>query len=239
MKRRLTVEDGQLKDSSGAVIGRLVSLTIDVDAPVGGRRRGGTIGGSGGGGSEVNQQPLSSDVAEEPTAERGVGRTIDPDVADVWAHWCEQRKPRRTDLESSQAKLIRRALNADFTVDELKRGINGLLKSDWHRENRKLHLSSLLATRPGGPTLGDQVESFIELAERSSTASGARNARSGGEGVSSDAVARAKGEVLRAWEMPDNTQAHEQAQAAVDVLRRHGIDVVPNPDGRPTFEVRR
>ena len=159
-----------------------------------------------------------------------MGRT-DPRVLDVWAYWCDRRKPRRRDLEPSQAKLIQRALNIDFTVGDLKRGIEGLLGSDWHRDNRKLHLSSLLATRPGGPTLRDQVEQFIE---RAGAGLGA-NARSGGEGVSSEAISRAKGEVIRAWEMPHSAQAREQAAAARELLDRHGIEVISRRDGRPIF----
>lgn len=156
----------------------------------------------------------------------------DGDVAAVWAYWVQERKPRRADLERAQAKLIRRGLNAGFAVAELSRAIDGLLRSDWHRRNRKLHLSTIFATRPGGPTLRDQIESFIEVASSPASAGAGPGA---GEGVSAAAIARAKADVLRAFEMPHNSQAREQMQRAIELLRRHGVEVVRKPDGRPTF----
>lgn len=152
MRVRYAVNDrGQLEDRAGNVLGRLTSLTIDLG-------QGGTTGGVGG--PHLEHRQLTRKAAER--TEGGAGETaFDPDVEDVWAYWCVQRRPRFTTLEPSQARLIRKGIE-QVGVDGLKRAIGGLLASEFHRERKLLQLSSILKTRPGGATLRDQLEAFIE-----------------------------------------------------------------------------
>lgn len=168
-------------------------------------------------------------TATAPPAAAGQEPQDDP-VLEVWGYWISRRRPLRQDLEDAQRRLIQKALNAGFTVPELWKAIDGLLASDWHRENSKLHLSTIFATRPGGPTLRDQISSWIERAAPSKP-------KGGGAGVSAEAISRAKTDVLRAWQMPRSSHAVSQGEKAKDVLRRHGITVVRDSErnGRPQF----
>jgi hypothetical protein len=94
----------------------------------------------------------------------------DLDVQAAWAYWVEKRNPRFAKLEPSQAKLIRKGIDA-VGQDDLRIAIDALLASEWHREHNRLSLSTILATRPGGPTLRDQLTEWIERAPSSQEAS--------------------------------------------------------------------
>jgi hypothetical protein len=93
-------------------------------------------------------------------------RENDLDVQAAWAYWCERRQPRFPKLEASQANLIRKGIDA-VGDGGLRTAIEGLLASDWHREHNQLQLSTILKTRPGGPTLRDQLEMWMERAPSS------------------------------------------------------------------------
>lgn len=86
---------------------------------------------------------------------------VEPDIGEVWRYWLDKRQPRFAELEPSQARLIRKGITA-VGVNGLKAAIDALLASDWHRERSMLQLSTLLKTRPGGATLRDQLEVWIE-----------------------------------------------------------------------------
>lgn len=158
-----------------------------------------------------------------------------PDAVElVWRYWCERRQPRRRDLEPSQRKLIQRALNARFEVADLERAIDALLASDWHRARKLQQLSTIFATRPGGPTLRDQVEQWIERAP--SPHASVRASSVARSPVITGRIAAAKDAVHMAAQMPGHRSAEKQAARARELLARHGITVQDGPDGRPLFK---
>jgi hypothetical protein len=223
MKTRFNLnERGELEDRHGRVLGRLTSVTLE--EPSGGL-----------GVKEVDSQVARQSSSERSDKKEGGagGNQLAPDVADVWAHWCDRRQPRRTALEPSQAKLIAKALKL-VDVGDLKRAIDALMASEWHRERKLLSLSTLLATRPGGPTLRDQLDQWIERG-------------GGGTSVRSiQAQARideAKRDVMAAWhrdpDRPAPTQATLDARdRAIVRLAELGITVEHAANGRPIFEER-
>lgn len=243
-KIRYRVNDaGELVDRDGNVLGRLTGLTLDVPAAEG---RGGTLGGCGVLSPSNSDVDLDVDVQRNEEEEKEKSPRETASVADVatilgasaeavWRYWCAQRKPRRTELSAEQAKLITKALRAGFTVPDLCLAIDGLLGSDWHRERKKLQISTIFATRPGGPTLTDQVEGWIEKAPASTAAGAVTSA----EDVRSGHVNSLKADVLRAWwrdhARPEPTRdAQERAAAAIEGLRGYGIEV-SFEDGKPVF----
>lgn len=173
-----------------------------------------------GGDTESTRGGDTSDThIEEGPQEEQEEQDGDARVA-VWAYWVEKRRPKRTDLEPAQARLIAKALNAGFAVPELCRAIDALLASDWHRTNRRLQLSTIFATRPGGPTLRDQIDGWIERATSSPASSG----------VTAGRIRAAKDNVLSAFHL-----GNEASQDSLDTLSRFGITVVRRDDGFPTF----
>lgn len=155
----------------------------------------------------------------------------------VWRYWCEQRKPKRTDLEPAQSRLISKGLRAGFTSEELCRAIDALLASDWHREHKKLQLSVIFATRPGGPTLRDQIEGWIERSPSTQPA----GAVTSPQDVRAGHLNALKADVMRGWHRdrskPAPTRdARERATAAIEGLKGYGVNVRFEDDGRPVFE---
>lgn len=150
-------------------------------------------------------------------------------IEEVWSYWLEKRRPRRTELEESQARLIAKALGL-VSSQELRRAIDGLLSSEWHRDNKRLHLSSILATRPGGPTLRDQIDGFIERAPATS------NGRSE---YAKGLISRAKREIMQLWPDRDRLNRNPYERQAweqnAEILERYGIQIAEG-DERPVFE---
>lgn len=112
---------------------------------------------------QVAPTPNVTRASDVGTSKNNNEESGDARVADIWAYWVERRQPRRRELEASQAKLIAKGL-ALAQPDELKRAIDALLADEWHRERGLLNLSTLLATKPGGPTLRDQIDRWLDRA---------------------------------------------------------------------------
>jgi hypothetical protein len=215
-KVRYTINDrGELEARDGTILGRVVGLTLDVG-------RGGAMGGSGD--DLTSTSGLNSKRSERTEGGAGETSITDASIAEVWAYWCERRQPRRRDLELSQARLIRKGLNASFTVDELKRAIDALLASEWHKANGRQQLSAIFATRPGGPTLRDQIEGWIE--------------RSPGAPASRSDILTGKIEAAKKHVRFDDDSA--MFTASVEFLASHGITVAWHQDAHgkryPVFE---
>lgn len=184
---------------------------------------------------EVDAVEVDPKEVETPSAEQ----VLTDQVLHVWDYWCERRQPKRTDLEPSQEKLIAKAVRAGFEGEELCRAIDALLASDWHRERKKLHLSVIFATRPGGPTLRDQIESWIEQAP--SLPSPGEAPHKTVAGVYEGRVASLQMDVLRGWHEhkqypPPTDSAIERAhQAAEELKDEFGIEVSFGENDRPVF----
>lgn len=149
-------------------------------------------------------------------------------VDDVWAFW-QQRRPSTRSLSAGADKQLRRAFKAGYSVEEVKAMIVALLASDWHRARKMLYLSTVFATKPGGPTFEDQLDAWLEKAGISP---GGKGLPSGGNAR----VSRAKRSVLDAWEFPGDEDVVKRGEDAATWLAQHGwnIDRGDN-DGRPTF----
>jgi DNA-binding transcriptional ArsR family regulator len=178
--------------------------------------------------------PAEQDTAPKPTGEqqhnnnnkknnKGDENAPDP----IWNYWLDKRQPKRTELTDATRRFLARARNAGYGDDELKRAIDGLLASDFHRERKLLNLSTIFATKPGGKTFEDQIDYWIERAPDTRPL-----------GASETQIENWKQDVRRAVRLPDDADAQLLYQPAVAALRSVGIEV-GDRDGRPTFQVRR
>jgi hypothetical protein len=168
----------------------------------------------------------------------------------VWAYWRDRRQPRRSELEPSQAKLIAKALKV-ATVVEIKRAIDELLSDEWHRERGLLNLSTLLATRPGGPTLRDQIDRWLDKAQTStstSTAPSTERASLRHRGIRQPLVDQwinqVRNNIGTGLVLPEFDEETKQGlsaartlkrTAAIEELQRMGISTSFDANGRPTF----
>jgi hypothetical protein len=233
--RRFTLKDGLLIDRDGVVLGRLVSVVLDVpdaspaspDAEGKGGYRGVEV-------QHPEQTSLSSDVGEATTAGGGSGEgtTLGP-IETVWAHYVEVMKPRHKELDEQSRKIIRDALKV-ATVEECCRAIDGNKASNWHQgqnEKRRKYnkLGQILKGRPRqNETTRDRIDFFLDLAEKADEArldSSADRAK----------VRQAKSAVLAAHEFPGDAQVVSSAEEASRWLRGQGWQITPGAGGRPIF----
>lgn len=162
----------------------------------------------------------------------GPGTTSDPvetAVEAAWAKWLELRKPRRQVLADGTRKQLRRAVKAGYDVDQLERMMRALLDSDWHRDRDQLTLSTIFATKPGGKTFEDQLDTWLARAESTAT-----SPTRGDASVTDDAVAAAKNSIRQTWGR-DSKAAVQLREAATIELRRLGWTVCNSSNGQPVF----
>jgi hypothetical protein len=202
----------------GTVTGVLTSMTVELyDAAA-----------AGGQGAVVEEQlPLG------PTAQGGAGG-FDP-VAEVWSHYCSVMKPRNPGLDAQARALIRDALKV-ATLSECKRAIDGCAASPFHmgenERNRKYNrLSQILKGKRGIRTLREQIDMFLDTAEKSGLPSGVTSADPG-------RVSAAKRDVIDAFDFPGDDQVQERGTQARRWLEEQGFKIEPHPTtGRPVFGV--
>ena len=172
----------------------------------------------------------------EPAGEKkeaDASKEVDP-IEDVWATYVEVMEPRRRELDPESRRIIRDALKV-ADVAELKRAIVGNKASSFHQgandSGKKYNaLSQILKGKRGGRTTREQIDFFIEIADKS----GASNP--GLPSVDQAKLASAKRWVLTAWEYPGNAQAQAASKEATEWLQEHGYAVEHDPaDGRPIF----
>lgn len=172
------------------------------------------------------QNPQKEPVVEE---EQHLSADADPfadRIKQVWAYW-QSKRPSRRSLSDGASKQIRRALKAGYTVEDLAAMIDALLASDWHRERKLQYLSTILATKPGGPTFEDQLDQWLERAGRG---------RQGVPSASNAKVSQAKRNVLAAWEFPGDERVVERGHVAADWLAQHGFKIEhDDTNGKPRF----
>lgn len=239
MKVRLSVRDGRLCARDGSVVGSVEAITVDVDlaalGALGAQRGSQTAKGArergdyGGLNVGTTERLELTNPAEDSTVGGGKGgsrgetepREFGEQIDAVWDYWTAHRRPRRQDLEPANERLLRRAFREGYAVDDLKAAIDALLASDYHRERSLLRLSSLLATRPGGPTFRDQLDSWIERGRSLTPVERG--------GMAGEAVAAAKRMVREAWGRDASL-----VTAGLQQLARHGLTAV-DEGGKPKF----
>jgi hypothetical protein len=229
---------GELVDRNGGVLGKLVALTVEVT-----EEEGGTIGG------EEMSPPKHSAVVGSPdvalTSGGGTGegetdaaRSPGEQIEHVWAHYVETMKPRKRDLDEQTRTMIRAALKVATEV-ECCDAITGCSKSSFHmgrdpqtRGRSFKTLSHILKGKRGGRTIREQIDFFIDVAERH----GARSGRQSGV-TSADAsmIRQARRNVLDAFEFPGDELVVRRGESSARWLRAQGWRVVPDPGGRPRF----
>jgi cobalamin biosynthesis Mg chelatase CobN len=120
-------------------------------------------------------------------------------------------------------------LNAGYSVAQLITMMEALLASDWHRERDQLTLSTIFATKPGGKTFEDQLDTWLARGENPSSSPAAGDAS-----VTDAAVAAAKNTIRQTWGR-DSKAANQLRDAAVLSLERHGWKVCSSSNGQPVF----
>lgn len=214
MRTRYTINDrGELEARDGTVLGRVVAVTIE--------------------GSPHTPLP----TGEEKTTTAPVAPTLLPSPAvEVWQTYVEVIKPRRADFDAGSRQTINQALKVR-NVAECKRAIVGCSLSDWHmgrdpqtRGRTYKQLSQILKGKRGGRTTAEQIDFFIDIADKAGV---------GSEGVAAvdrQKLSRAKAAVITAWEFPGDDRLAATGDAARRWLAEHGITVeMTGTDGRPTF----
>lgn len=159
------------------------------------------------------------------------------DAADVWAAYVEAMEPRDKALHPAERKLINEALRV-ATKDECVRAVWGCRSSAFHMGDNNKHrkynrLSHILKGKRGLRTLREQIDFFIDLAEKNRVGdtSGRSNVT-----VDPSKLERSRRAVYRAWEMPHSEHAQEQAADAERWLNEHGWRVVRSGNDRPKIE---
>lgn len=205
-------KDRKLRDEDGVVVGILAGLEVEVDpsGPLGVR-------------GAVEEEPLqllgfATDVGGRASASNS-GQT--DAVREVWDHYVAAMKPRHTGLDPQQRAIIRDALKV-ATKSELKRAIDGCKSSDFHmgkndRSKKYNSLSQILKAKRGGRTVREQIDFFLDLAEKAGVTK---------SGVPSGDHARlgaAKRDVLDALDFPSDDHVQERGRESEAWLRQQGI----------------
>lgn len=229
MRTRYVVNDrGELEARDGTVLGRVVSITIEGPAV----------------------QPLSCEpvgtigvaFSSEEKQGGGVGEDLvllPVPATEVWSTYVTVMKPRRTELDRESKRTIDMALKV-ATVGECQRAILGCAASDFHmgrdpqtRGKTYKQLSQILKGKRGGRSTREQIDFFIEIADKEGVTGVGMTA------IDKAKLSRCKRAVMTAWEFPADDRAAEAGAEARLWLADHGIVVVMDGTGdnlgRPTF----
>lgn len=239
MRRRFSIDEkGQLVDREGLVLGRVVGITIEAVpesvlwGDIGGSTELGEDGTdeTGGSGGVLDLDSFGGHGNSQPDRD-----TLTRAVNAVWGHYVSMHKPRAAAPDGQQRAIIREALKV-ATVGECKAAINGCAASAFHmgaNERRKKYnrISNILKGKRGGKTTREQIDMFIEIAEKSGSQS---HFSSGGDAK----VQRAKRDVLDAYEFPGDERAQQRGKEAKAWLEQNGWTVEYEDSGRPKFQQR-
>jgi hypothetical protein len=241
-RRRFTInEHGELEDREGVVLGKVVGITLDV-----GRSSALTSPGSAAPAADAEPSAAAGDIGGPSLFLGGLGEDegnggaagaggnadrYDP-VAEVWAHYCRVMEPRHQGLDAESRKIIRDALKV-ATVAECKRAIDGCRSSEFHmgkndRARRYNSLSQILKGKRGGRTTREQVDFFIDLAQRAGLQPGVPSGRN-------ERVRRAKRAVLDAAEFPGDERVAEHGRQAEAWLVEQGWRIEKDEGQMPRF----
>lgn len=159
---------------------------------------------------------------------RAVDPAFEPDVARVWAHYCEVFDPPRAKLGPNRARGIKRALE-EVEVEDLLTAIDGLHAYRATRQG-KTNLETIWETYRGTGTMIERIQFFISQAPKSSR---------GGTGLPSAdraTIAQRQLDVQRGHRLKHDPEAVERAKESEAWLVEHGIETVKRErDGYPTF----
>jgi hypothetical protein len=182
---------------------------------------------------------LNPNRTQSESITEAVSPTLLPSpVVEVWATYAETMKVRRV-MDAGDRQTIVAALKV-ATVPECQRAIAGCSASDWHmgRDPQTAgksykQLSQILKGKRGGRTTREQIDFFIEIADKAGL---------GSEGVlpvDPVKLSRAKQAVMTAWEFPADDHHAAAGAEAREWLAQHGVVVEMNGGGlelgRPTF----
>lgn len=141
---------------------------------------------------------------------------------EVWLVFKDTMKPRRAEPDADDLKTINAALKVR-DVELCKKAIYGCAASDWHMgrdaqtKGKKYNkLSQILKGKRGGKTTGEQIDMFVEIAEKTERKSGVPSADSA-------RIDRRKQEVRDMHAMAGDPTVVERGQRAEEWLRQLGI----------------
>lgn len=141
-------------------------------------------------------------------------------------------QPRHQGLDAESRKVIREALKV-ATVSECQRAIDGCRSSDFHmgkndRGRRYNALSQILKGKRGGRTTRENIDFFLDLAQKAGLQSGVPSALN-------EKVRRAKRAVLDAAEFPGDEQVAERGRQAEAWLVEQGWRIEKVDGETPRF----
>lgn len=216
-QRRFQIEgDGRLVDREGFVLGRVTSMTIDVDpATMATLGVGGHIGGP-------SQREDGEGQGDEGSGEKGDQGEAAPSLLErqrrIWSHFlvATGRDPQKP-LTPSNQRLISKAMG-EHPDDVLIQAIDGLV-AHVNRKGGNSNLSRVFKTRPGGSPLGEQIEWFAQQ----SPSAGAMTSVIPSEVAAS--ISDAKQSIRRGVAFPGNAMAQRQKAEAEEYLESVGVTV--------------
>lgn len=217
-------KDGKLRDERGRCYGQLTALSLTLEGDLGLKD---VLG------DQLTLESRNAGSTEAVVARAGRAKRPkwddDPDlkarVESLWGYWCSIRSPRRAKMGVSTGRQLAKALQI-YSEPQLRAAMDALMASDWHADRNLQTLSTIFATRPGGPTFEDQVDTWIERADSKAVVN---------TGASQGAIDAAKDTVRRTWALRfDSSVAREHYEDAMRLLVQHGISVADD-NGRPVF----
>lgn len=222
-----------LRDAEGNVF-VLQSITLDTRPPDDVEHPPSPVGTTGAAVvvGEQQQTSLGLDAGSTDSAAR---EKFDP-VKDVWDHYCSVMQPRNRGLDPQARAIIRDALKV-ATLSECKRAIDGCKASDFHmgrndRSKKYNRLSQILKGKRGGKTTREQIDMFLEIADKSGVASRVTSADPA-------KVNNAKRDVIDAFDFPGDEHIQARGSESRRWLEEVGFEIGQHPEtGRPTFKLR-
>lgn len=157
--------------------------------------------------------------------------TPSKDAQAVFEHWlalCDEhdQHPRSREITPSRRRLIDKALK-EASVDECKAALTGLFVTDWYSERGYYDMRYVFQTKPGGKSLREQIDHFIDMAEAVGRGLAITS-------VDPETLNRAKAAVLEAHDLSGNETAVARGARAEEWLKQHGV-IVDRSGKRPVF----
>lgn len=208
-------KDRILRDEQGNALGKVTRLEVDIELDPGV-----------GFGDAVKDEQLGLELnATDVGGRAGASNKADAAaltvaIDEVRDHYFEVMKPRSKSFGPQERAVVREALKV-ATKSECKRAIDGCRSSDFHmgeNDRRKKYnsLSQILKGKRGGRTTREQIDFFLDIADKSGVQSG----------VPSGDVGRmnaAKRDVLDGMEFPHDQHVQDRARDSETWLRSIGI----------------
>lgn len=153
----------------------------------------------------------------------------DPRVQDVFDFWVQEFDPPRKNLSDSRRKLIQKGLREaeqapgdPGAADVCKTALAGL--KVWRKQRPgDESLGAIFQTRPGGSSLGDQMDFFVKQAMDNQSAVYGRVPidLSGVPSVTAGTIRNHRANIRNAVKRPDDEEAQRQARYCMDQLATH------------------